>query len=107
MGTFKNDILEATNGEEIVGIVIGKFGWGGYKDKGTVPKKKIGKLLTWKQAAPMLDYEYSTGYGAPECHAVFVWTTESVLFVSQYDGSTAIYSIPRNPTPCEPDMPGG
>lgn len=106
--TFKDDILEAAQGQPIAAIVVGEMGWPDYNDKGK-PKYKdiVGKLVSWERAAPVLDYEYDSGFGAPDCHAITAWTKDWVLFVSQYDGSTNINRVPRNPCSHLPRMPGG
>lgn len=109
MSNFKQDILEEAGDEKIEAIVIGKMGWGDY-GKDRVPnydQMKKNEILSWEEAAPFLDYSYSTGYGAPECNAIVAWTSTRVIYVSQYDGSTSIESVPRNPTAHEPRMPGG
>jgi len=107
MSNFKEDILREADGEEIIGVVIGAFGWGDYHKKPSVPAFQSGKLMTWEDALPILDYEYDAGWGAPDCHAIVAWTENKVLFVVQYDGSTNVCTVPRNPSDCEPDMPGG
>ena len=109
MSNFAQDILNKTNGEMIEGIVIGEMGWVDYNDKGKPEyKKSIGKLLSWEEAIPILDYEYNNGFGAPDCQAITAWTKNRVIFVSEYDGSTTICHIPRNPVAHMPDMmPGG
>ena len=107
---FKQDILDAAKGEKIIGVVIGEMGWSSGYNKEKVPLYDVqprGKVLSWEQAAPFLDYEYDNGYGAPECNAVYVWTETRVLFVTQYDGATCIHSVPRNPEDIDPEMPGG
>ena len=107
---FKQDILDAAKGERIIGVVIGDMGWVGGYNKENVPLYDVqprGKVLSWEQAAPFLDYEYDTGFGAPECNAVYAWTISSVLFVVQYDGATSVQSVPRNPMEVTPEMPGG
>lgn len=109
MENFKEDILEAAEGEKIIGVVIGTLGWGDYKSD-AIPQyqdQPRNQLISWEKAAPLLDYAYDSGYGAPECNAVYVWTEASVIFVSQYDGSTCLHKIPRNPCDCKPEMPGG
>ena len=109
MSNFRDDILAVAGDEPIEAVVIGGSGWGG--DYGmepwehTVPYR--GRVLAWDVAAPLLDREYSTGFGAPGCPAIYAWTIASVLFVTQYDGATGICKVPRNPEPCEPEMPGG
>lgn len=107
MANFKRDILKAAGNEPIIAIVVGDYAWGGYGDQSTVPDEKRGVVLTWDEAAPMLDYEYDAGFGAPECNAVYAWTADRVIAVSQYVGATWLYSIPRNPTSEMPKMAGG
>ena len=109
LANFKDDLLAAAAGEPILALVIGEMGWGDYASAG-VPgyaEQPRGVVLTWEDAAPWLDYAYDTGHGAPRCNAVYAWTATRVLFVSQYDGATEVEAIPRNPTPCAPEMPGG
>ncbi len=116
MSNFAQHIEETAGDEAIEAIVIGPFGWGSDMDDTDAygeerverkAKPKRGVVLTWAEARPMLDYEYSTGYGAPECDAIWAWTPSRVLFVSQYDGATGLESMPRNPVDGKPDMPGG
>lgn len=114
--SFAADIEAQAKDEAIESVVIGPFGWGGSMDandgygEGNIHRKtpvERGAPLAWETARPMLDYPYSTGYGAPECDAIYAYTAERVLSVAQYDGSTWITSIPRNPQPCKPEMAGG
>lgn len=107
--TFADDLESAADGETILACVIGDMGWGDYglDERHEAAKKKQGLVLDWITARPLLDYEYDRGYGAPDCQAVYAWTLNSVLFVVQYDGSTGIYSVPRNPSAVMPEMPGG
>jgi hypothetical protein len=108
MANFKQDILEIAGDEPIEAIVIGEMGWSNYNEKGKPNWKDIkGKLLPWHDAIPYLDYEYDTGFGAPDCQAINAWTASKVIFVIQYDGATMIESVPRNPIPHIPEMPGG
>lgn len=100
MSNFAQDIKRAANGEPIEGIVIGVRGW--YDDN-----EPDTRVLSWDEAEPLLDYEYSTDYGAPECHAINAWTANRVLLVGQYDGSTWVTWVPRNPTAIRPTMVGG
>ena len=106
---FSTDILEVANAEPIEGIVIGKMGWSDY-GKECVPQydqQPKGKLLTWQEAEPLLTYDYDNGYGAPGCNSICAWTKSRVIFVTQYDGSTSINWMPRNPGDHMPKMPGG
>ena len=102
-------IENAADGEEIIGVVIGDFGWGGFLEERCpklIPKEKRGVVLPWDEAKELLDYEFDDGYGAPGCHAIYAWTKNKVIFVGTYDGSTWIESVPRNPVDCNPHMIG-
>jgi hypothetical protein len=109
MPTLKNWIEGEANGEPIVAIVIVEMGWVGYNEpkEGPLPEKLRGTVLSWEEAVPFLQYEFSADYGAPGCQAITVWTASKVIFISQYDGSTSIHSVPRNPVAHMPIMPGG
>ena len=101
MSNLKVDLLRAANGEKIEAVVVGCApddldGW----DQTYPP-------MSWDEAAPLLDYEFDSGFGCVECHAVYAWTASLVLFVTNYDGHTYVNFIPRNPQDCTPHMPGG
>ena len=113
--TFADDLLAEAGGEPIVYVVIGEsdpFGRGAVQvfdgqfvvglydgDVRYVPGlARKGEMLTWDEAQPLLDYDYDTGCGLRDCHAVYAWTATRVLFVVEYDGATWISSAPRNPT---------
>ena len=99
--TFAEDIERAAGGEEILAIVLGARG---YKDD-TTPN--LGVPVKWEEARPILDYEYDSGYGGVDCHAIMAWTETWVLFVCSYDGSTWVASVPRKPQFITPDTYGG
>ena len=54
-------------------------------------------VLTWKEAQPILDYEYDSGYGSQDCHSLYIWTPTRVIYIHEYDGSTWPEAVPRNP----------
>jgi hypothetical protein len=105
------ELLKFIEDDEVVeGIVFGDWGWGGYgePDNPAVPKDKMGMLLTFEQAKPMMmDWCFNGGYGSPDCYATYVWTNKRVIWVTQYDGSTGLDSAPRHPINVMPSMPGG
>lgn len=108
MSNLVNWIEEEAGDEAIKAVVIGEMGWGDYGSEsipnyGAMPK---GVILSWEEAKKWLNYEFYSGFGAPKCQAVYAWTEEKVIAISQYDGSTNVYSIPRNPTACMPEMAG-
>lgn len=111
MANLKEWILRCTKDEKIEAVVIGNMGWEDYGlediPKFAQNKDNWNKVLTWKEAMPLLDYEFDSGYGAPGCQAITVWTPSRVVFVSQYDGATGLNYVPRHPVAHEPTMPGG
>lgn len=109
MSNLKQWIETLAEEEPIEAVVIGEMGWGDYGSD-AVPNYADhvrNTPVSWEQAAPMLDYEFSSDYGAPKCEAVYAWTRSYIIAISTYDGSTSPFRIPRNPVECEPTMPGG
>ena len=98
-------------GEIVEAVVFGEFGWGGFHEDelfDPMPKDKRGVVLTWEEAQPLMKgWTCWCGYGAPLAYAMYVWTNQRVIWLTQYDGSTSLDSAPRNPVGCMPDMPGG
>jgi hypothetical protein len=94
VANFKTDIENAAGGEKISAIVVGR--------KEGLPEPVSGRTLSWEEAGPILDYEYDDGFGGAECHAIYAWTENRVLFVSEYDGATSVQWLPRHPIDCVP-----
>jgi len=110
MANLVNWIENLAGGEAIEAVVIGGMGWSGDYNSEKVPTYNLqpkNVVLSWAEARPLLDYDFYAGLGAPQCNAITVWTKSWVIAVSQYDGATAPFRIPRNPVPHEPIMPGG
>ena len=115
--TFIEALLAYAEGEPITEVVLGAYGWDdiddtndtGWIDKVRphIPRDRLGIALSLAEAQPLLDYEWKRGFGAPSCYAIYAYTPSRVIFVSQYDGSTTLHSVPRNPCDCIPTMPGG
>ena len=112
--SFAEDIEKVADGEPIEHIIIGLLhGWGNTIDKmrqeavrqaddyadprELVTAEHGGVPLTWDVARPLLDYPYDPGFGGADCHAIWAWTPRWVLFVAEYDGSTRVVRVPRNP----------
>jgi hypothetical protein len=113
MMTFAEEIEAVAEDEDVKVVVIGPYGWTDKEDEDEIASKrpkpvKLGEVLSWDEARPMLDYDFDRGFGGPECDSIFAYTTTRVLlYVWQYDGATGVNSIPRDPEPCIPNMPGG
>lgn len=109
MGNLKQWILREAKGEPIYAVVIGAFGWGGFHEDTAqqIPGTQQEHVLNWDEASELIDYEFDSGYGAPSCHAVYVWTATKVMWITQYDGATSLSSMPRHPMDGPVEMPGG
>ena len=99
-------------GEELQYVIFGKWAWGGSTDnipQPEVPPSIMGRRLLPQEAEPFLKaFSFSGGYGSPECYATWLYTNLRVMWVTQYDGSTQLDHMPRNPTQgVMPYMPGG
>lgn len=94
MPNFKQDILDAV-GEEVIECVKIHHNRDYYDDKSN--KELLNVKLTWEQAAPLFNYTYNDGFGGTDCHDITVWTATRVYYIHEYDGSTALYSVERNP----------
>jgi hypothetical protein len=102
-------LLAEAAGEPIEAVVIGAMGWADYGSEevpGYVEKPK-GKVLTWEQAKPHLDYDFDDGFGAFGCNALYAWTPSKVMLIVQYDGRTSLRAVPRHPVDVMPEMAGG
>ncbi len=104
-------IIELSDGEPVEAVVIGEMGWGDYNAEDNpqweAQQPHFGKVLSWSKAKPLLNYDFDSGYGSPRCNAIYAWTKSWVIAISQYDGSTSPFRIPRNPAEGLPEMPGG
>jgi hypothetical protein len=98
--TFAADIEAAANGEPILVIVIADY----YRSR--IKHPMMGKVITWEEARPLLDYDYDDGFGGADCNPIYAWTPTRVLFVDEYDGATIIRALPRAPMDCEPEFNG-
>lgn len=103
------DKLGLDSDEQIEAVVFGEWGWDGLSEPepAPVPESARGQILSYEEAYPYGEgWSFYGGYGSPECYAVNIWTNKRVLYVVQYNGSTRLAAIPRNPTPHMPEMPG-
>jgi len=94
--------LEKAVGDEMIeGVVIGESR--SYEKRSEPP---LGRLLTWADAKPHLDYQFDDGFGGADCHPITAWTATRVFFVHEYDGATSIAWVPRHPVEHVPTYSG-
>ena len=103
MRNFRDDILTAVEGEEILAVridgAINYWRFDPESDPRDVAVKPFyGRICTWEEINSALDYQYDAGFGAMDCHDIKLWTPTKVFFIHEYDGSTSIISEFRNPT---------
>ena len=101
---FLADIEEAANGEPIEFVVIGEFSGYDGETRDVVPQDKRNVPVPWDEARAWFDYIYYDGLGGADCHAIYAYTATRLLAVHEYDGSTRVGSLPRNPTAEGPRM---
>lgn len=107
MANFWNDILTAAEivDEPIEAVMITNFidpihSWeirdSDPRDAGV--KAILDVPLSPEQAREYLNYEYDKGYGSYDNHKVTFWTKSYVFFATEYDGSSGIDYVKRNPS---------
>lgn len=104
MSTYAQEIEEIADGP-IIGCVIGKIDYGGraaHLDGNAIAFR----VVNWPTARKALDYEYDAGYGGADCQPIYAWTETRVILCHEYDGSTGVLWVPRNPTDIEPQFGG-
>lgn len=101
MANLRSWIVELADGENILAVALGA-------DPNTYHREldiETG-FYSWHAAQERLSREFDDGYGSPGCPAVIAWTENWIISVSQYDGSTRPFRIPRHPVYHDPVMPG-
>lgn len=99
---IEKEILEITqNKEDVEAVVIGKGSyWGGPEKKEF--GKKAGKVLTWDSFLMFLKttgfQKVDNGYGEICLPPIVVWTSEKVIYLTEYDGAVNFHWVPRNPS---------
>lgn len=110
------DLLQDDEAVEL--ICFGNWGWScgdandelgyGEPESRPVPVNQRFRLLTFDEAEPFMHgWQFSGGFGAPNCYAFRAWTDKRVIFVGKYDGSTWLDWVPRHPSKEPPEMCGG
>lgn len=87
------------SGESLEAIVVGIHDsrhWGSER----LPDEGI--ILSPEDGIKKIDEDYDDEFGSADCYPFFAWTKNRIYFVREYDGSTALSWIPRNPIPVMP-----
>lgn len=120
MNDLKNFLKKKKIEEPIEGIVFGRWCWDEdekeyfsenspyFTQKSRIiPNSMKYKCLTVHEAQPLMNgWTFYSGYGFPQTYATYIWTTNHIIWVSEYDGSTKLDYAPRNPTNIVPFIPG-
>ena len=96
--TLKQNILDVADEEKIVAIKItGPCRSDDRAEKYIKAEHLENKVLPWDEVAPFLDYLYGSGHGGQDCHTILAWTKTKVIYTHDYDWSTTVTYLPRNP----------
>lgn len=97
------ETAEKESGEQIEAVVVGKHDgdadrWN--SNRKAEPDENV--VLSREDGLKKLDLEYDNGYGGADCYPMYAWTKTRVYLITEYDGSTGMMWLPRNPINCEP-----
>lgn len=101
MPNFKAEILACAGDEPIEAVVIGVHGDSRWSEEEKPPYE--GKIISWGEAGPILDYEHKGGFGGCDSHSFWAWTKSRVIFLKEYDGANGPEWLPRNPVDGMPE----
>lgn len=99
--------IEKEFGEEIEAIVVGQ-----HDDRPTrfeendAPMADENVILTREAGMHKLDEDYDNGFGGADCFPMYAWTKTRVFLMTEYDGSTGMSWVPRNPMNVAPEFNG-
>ena len=97
---FLQDIEAVVKGEQVTAVA-----W--LADRGEnyygYSRPKYHCSTDWEAVKFLFDYEYNTGYGGVDCHAILIWTVSRIIFVQEYDGATDVQSLPLSFINMKPD----
>lgn len=105
MGNIRKWLEESVTefGEPLESVVVGRH-YQVRHDGDPLPDENV--LLAPEVALAKLDVEYENGFGAAGCFPIYAWTKSRVFFIGEYDGSTGISWVPRNPIAMPPSFNG-
>jgi hypothetical protein len=95
---FLTNIKNAIEGEDFECVILCNESIGYISnDPRDIDVKYINIPLSMKQVELLFNYEYYDGFGGQDCHNIFIYTRQKIYYVHEYDGSTELRSVPRNP----------
>ena len=100
---FKADILEELEGEQIECVVFLQTLANIRRDKSEKRDnadliRTLRQPIPWEVAQSWLDYSYDPGFGCMDCHDIVIYTPTRIFCIHEYDGSTSLQYVMRNPT---------
>lgn len=109
MSNLRNTLeeMEKLFGEKIEDMVVGQH----YKRESKYtgndkPLTDENIIISRARGLKKIDQEYDSGYGGADCFPLYAWTKSRVFFISEYDGSTCVSYVPRNPVIIAPEFSG-
>lgn len=106
--TAYDDLMATLEPNEAVeAIVFGSWGDFGGEGPDAVSNAWQGRVLNLEEARALMNgWRFVGGFGGAATYPCYVWTSKRVIFVHEYDGSTCLSSVPRNPISCAPEFGG-
>lgn len=96
--TFSYDIQQAVGDDTIIACTWSPFDGAFYPDKKFRPADDLaGTLVFYEKTLEVMNYTYDSGFGSMDCHDLKMWSEEYVYYIHEYDGSTSIAKLLRNP----------
>lgn len=92
---------EIATGERVTAIIVGRHDDAHWLDE---PKPNENVVLSREEGLLLLDQDYDNGYGGPNCRPFYAYSPSRIYFVSEYDGTTGLASMPRNPVDGAPSF---
>ncbi len=104
MSAYQEFVDYLLDGEVVESIVFGDYG-GIEPNPPLIPEEKRGICMSLDEAEPLMkNWNIYGGFGCAECYALYAWTNLRIIFIKEYDGSTALEGIFRFPSDSKPTL---
>jgi hypothetical protein len=85
-------------GEVLESIVFSRWSLHRNEPNPGIPPELFGVVLTEEQAKPLMQtWSAEGGFGSAKVYPFYAYTNKNVWFIHEYDGSTHLQPIPRDP----------
>ena len=97
------------DGEKVTAVVYGHWHGSDEPRPPAVPRHRQGEvLMPYEAGSYMAGWRFERhDWHGPTAYAANIWTDRRAIWMTQYDGSTWLESMPLAPTAMIPSIPGG